>query len=279
MLSINCTILPRNLVMTRGGSPLLGSILLIAAACGAPAVAVAIEPTVPEPKGYVSDYVGVLDAKAVRELAGVIGELKAKTGAEIAVVIVETTAPLSPFDYAMKIAESWKPGQRGKDNGIVLLAALKDRELFILTGYGVEGVLPDGRVGEIRDRLIFPDFRRGDHAAGLRAGVWALAAAIADEEGVTLSVRPPATQPGSRRSPGPQVGLIVLVIVLILLQVWLRPTMRRRRWGSANYRGGFGGGFGGGGFGGGLGGGGGGGFGGGGFGGGGFGGGGAGGRW
>jgi uncharacterized protein len=83
------------------------------------------EPTIPIARGFVSDYVGVLDAPTVRELDDLIGELKAKTGAEIAVVIINSTQPLSAFDYAIKIAEAWKPGQKEKDNGVVFLAALE----------------------------------------------------------------------------------------------------------------------------------------------------------
>lgn len=233
------------------------------------------EPTVPVPRGFVSDYVGVLDADTVRELDGLIGELKRKTGAEIAVVVVESTQPLSAFDYAMKIAETWKPGEKGKDNGVVFLAALEDRELFILTGYGVEGPLPDGRVGEIRDRLVVPAFRAGDYRSGIRLATWEIAQVIAADAGVTLSGEPPARRlPPKRTVNRAVVPLLVLLLIFMLSSrspLWwmlLNPRLSgRRHWGHRGSSGGFGGGFGGGG----------GGFGG--FGGGGFGGGGAGGRW
>jgi hypothetical protein len=92
-----------------------------------PGLTVGLEPTVPRAQGFVSDYAGVVDAATRRDLDGLIAELKAKTGAEIAVVVVNSTQPLTVFDYAMKIAESWKPGARGKDNGVVFLVAIKDR--------------------------------------------------------------------------------------------------------------------------------------------------------
>ena len=101
-------------------------------------------------------------------------------------VVVNSTEPLTAFDYAMKIAESWKPGAKGKDNGVVFLVAVKDHQMFILTGYGVEGVLPDGKVGAIRDQLVRPAFRRGDYAGGIRAGTEAMAAIIAEGAGVRL---------------------------------------------------------------------------------------------
>jgi len=247
-------------------------------------VAHATEPTVPVPRGYVSDYVGVLPAPVSQRLDNLIAELKAKTGAEIAVVVVNSTEPLSAFDYAMRIAEAWKPGAAGKDNGVVFLVAVQDRRLFILTGYGVEGVLPDGRVGEIRDRLVRPAFQRGDYAAGIEAGTVELAAVIAAGEGVQLSGGPPKTQRGGMSPISPAtlfVLALVLIIVLFIVAQAASPAVQGP-WVSrrSRYPGGFGGGLGGGmggGFGGGFGGRRGGGFGG--FGGGGFGGGGAGGDW
>jgi uncharacterized protein len=238
---------------------------------------------VPKPQGFVSDFAGVLDAGTKARLDGVIHELKQQTGAEIAVVTVRSTKPESAFDYAMAIAEQWKPGDAKRDNGVVFLIATDDRELQILTGYGVEGPLPDGRVGEIRDRVIVPAFRAGDYARGIADATTTMAALIAADAGVQLTGVP---QPQRRRAPsgGGGIGLLVLVILVILVLNMMGggrgggPGMRRRRGGFGGPiilggGGGFGrgGGFGGGGFGGS------GGFGG--FGGGGFGGGGAGGKW
>jgi uncharacterized protein len=228
----------------------------------------AAEPTVPTPRGYVSDYVGVIDPGTIRQLDALIDELKRRTGAEIAVVVVNSTAPLTAFDYAMKIAESWKPGAKGKDNGVVFLVAVKDHQMFILTGYGVEGVLPDGKVGAIRDQLVRPAFRRGDYAGGIRAGTEAMAAIIAEGAGVRLQGARPA--PVSHTQPSIASGLLPILFLIIFLLLFFRfPFLPLfMGWPGGGYRGGgFGGGFGGGG----------GGFGG--FGGGGFGGGGAGGDW
>jgi uncharacterized protein len=254
-----------------------GAALLAAGLAWFAGLAAAVEPTVPQARGHVSDYVGVLDAGTVRDLESLIAELKAKTGAEIAIVVVRSTQPLPIFDYAVKIAEAWKPGDRKKDNGIVFLVAIDDHQMFILTGYGVEGVLPDGRVGEIRDRQVVPAFRRGDVAGGIRAATETMAALIAKDAGVTLTgVRAPAGGTSVSLSPS-QLALLLFGLMIVL---WL--MTRVGLWplfvGGGFRGGGFGGGFGGGSFGGGgFGGSGGGGFGG--FGGGSFGGGGAGGSW
>ncbi len=230
------------------------------------------EPRIPTAHGFVNDYAHVLDAATAQRLDGLIRELQSKTGAEIAVVTVDSTQPLSAFDYAMKIAEAWKPGAKGKDNGVVFLSAIKDRSLFIAVGYGIEGALPDGRVGEIRDRLVVPRFKQGDYSGGIRAGTEALAAIIAAEYHVTLTDVAPervARSRGGNGLPAPIVLLFVIAMVIFLSRTGLWPLLFMGGF----RRGGFyGGSFGGGGFGGS-----GGGFGG--FGGGSFGGGGAGGNW
>ena len=207
----------------------------------------ATEPTVPSPRGYVSDYAGVIDAGTVQHLDALIDELKRRTGAEIAVVVVNSTAPLTAFDYAMKIAEAWKPGAQGKDNGVVFLVAVNDRQMFILTGYGVEGVLPDGKVGELRDQLVRPAFRRGDYAGGIRAATEAMAVIIAEGAGVRLQAAPTAAV--RRTPPSIATGFLPLLLLIIFLILFFRfPFLPLFIGGRGGYRGGgFGGGFGGGG--------------------------------
>jgi uncharacterized protein len=245
------------------------------------AVGVAAAPApLPSPIGLVSDFAGVIDSATEQRLTARLTELKQKTGAEIAVVTLPTTQPDPVPERAVRLAEAWKPGDRDKDNGVLFLVAVEDREMFIATGYGIEGALPDGLVGEIRDRTIVPKFREGNLAAGIEAGVDRMAAIIAREYGVELTGAPSPDGPEPRRFSN--ADLIILVIILLVifgpyLFGWNGPPgaqggMRRRRswdvgppmWGGTFGGGGFGG-SGGGGFGG--------------FGGGSFGGGGAGGKW
>jgi uncharacterized protein len=235
---------------------------------------------VPPPQGYVSDFAGIIDARTRAQLDALIGELKAKTGAEIAVVTVRSTKPETAFDYAMAIAETWKPGTPGKDNGIVFLVAVDDRQMQILTGYGVEGPLPDGKIGEIRDTIVRPAFRAGDYSRGILAATQVIATAIANDAGVTLQGGPPPRPRRAQPSPfGAFLPIIIILLFFLVARALFRPSVYPRSrgvfvppifWGGGPGLGG--GGFGGGGFSGG-----GGGFGG--FGGGSFGGGGAGGDW
>jgi uncharacterized protein len=189
--------------------------------------------------------------------------LREKTGAEIAVLTVPTTAPLDDFTYAMRVAEAWKVGRRGEDTGVLVLLATQDRRVRVLVGYGLEGVLPDGVVGEIQDDEMVPAFRAGRPGEGLWRGVAAIARRIAAERGVVLEGLP-APSP-VRRAPGASpvpLWVVLLVVVVALVAMALaggsnrRDARRRRRGGfPIVFPGGFGdggGGFGGfGGFGGG----------------------------
>jgi uncharacterized protein len=213
--------------------------------------ALAAEPRIPAPEGFVTDRAGVIPPARRERLTALLEELKQKTGAEIALVTVPTTAPLDDFTYAMRIADAWKPGRKREDTGIVFLVAVQDRKLRILTGYGLEGILPDGLVGEIEDREIVPAFRAGDMNEGIWRGVVALAGRIAAARGVELTgvtshpVHPPGSAPGLAAIP-----LVLLVVILIFLSLVLAygggPRLMYGRRGGF-YSGGFGGGFGGGG--------------------------------
>ena len=249
---------------------------------------------VPKPTGFVVDEAGALTVGQKKRLIDLNRELQEKTGAEIAVVVVRSTEPEPPHDYAMAIAESWKPGSAKKDNGVVFLVATEDRQMYILTGYGAEGPLPDGLVGEIRDRIVRPAFRAGDYGAGIVDASNLMASLIAKDAGVTLTgVAPPRMPQRRRRQRGGDSSILVLFILFFILRSMFRGggrggrgarrghdalggfllgSLLGRSFGHGRHGGVGGGGFGGGGFGGG-----GGGFGG--FGGGGFGGGGAGGSW
>jgi uncharacterized protein len=171
------------------------------------------------------------------------------------------------------VADRWKIGKRGKDNGVLILVAVADRKLWIATGYGVEGVLPDGRVGEIRDRHMTPAFRQGSYGYGIYLGVKEVGDVLRGGPAAPSGSPPPqeARRPQSwlERNLFPGIFLVLLIVFLAasVYSFVRRVTRGGMRGGDA---GGMYGGFGGGGFGGG-------GFGG--FGGGGFGGGGAGGGW
>jgi len=235
---------------------------------------------VPALTGPVVDDAHVIDDANARAITALSYELKQKTGAEIAVLTVPTTAPEDVFTYGMRVADAWKLGSEQKDDGLLLVVATDDRKMHFFSGYGLEGILPDGKLGGLLDDYVLPGFKQGDYGGGIHAGVRAAGEVIAADAGVTLTGTPVQRARRGRRGPSPFAWIWVLIVL------WVLFGSRGRRGGGSVppfFGGGFGGrgGFGGtlgGGFGGGFGGGGG-GFGGFGGGGGGFGGGGAGRGW
>jgi uncharacterized protein len=142
---------------------------LLAVLSGAAAAQVAT-PAVAPPQGLVTDRAGVIDASTRERLTRLLEELRQKTGAEIAVLTVDTTEPLDDFTYAMQVADAWKIGRKGEDTGALVLVAVRDRKVRVLTGYGLEGILPDGLVGAIQDRYMVPAFRCRQHVGRDLAG-------------------------------------------------------------------------------------------------------------
>src|SRR5437899_2538259 len=219
---------------------------------------------VPPPRGYVNDFAGVLDAASVAHMDAVIAEVRDKTRGEIAVVTLPDIDDRSAADVALQIGRQWGVGAKGeagdptKNLGVVVLLVPQKNhrpgtgQIFIATGRGAEGFLPDARVGRIRDAMT-PYLARQAYGAGLAYGLDLVAKAFAQEFGVTLTGAPaPGPKDGSERLPIPVTWIIVFVIVLIVLsrgRILLLP-LRFGGLGGGGRGWSGGGGFGGGGFGG-----------------------------
>lgn len=198
-------------------------------------------------------------------------ELRRKTGAAIVVITVASLEDETLADFAVRAGHEWGAGKKGEDRGIVIAVTTDEPHVFVATGYGVEGFLPDGRVGAILDRYAVPPLRAREFSTALVQTSGALLAACAAEYGVTIEGIGPIERASRSRQGGwlTLLPIILFVVLFLVFRVMAFPAARGRRGRGMWYGGGFGGGGLGGGFGGG-----GGGFGG--FGGGGFGGGGAG---
>jgi uncharacterized protein len=245
----------------------------------------------PQPTDYVSDFAHVLSPEAIARLDSLCSQLdNSAASAKIAVVTVHDLDGDDAADYATQLEDHWKMGDKDKAKGqnryAMVLLAVADHKYRIEVGYGLEGILPDGKTGDI-GRDMVPDLKAGDYDGAVTTAVGEVAQVIADDAHITLDNSPaPADRPVPQQQPsGGNVfgGIIVAIFVILFLFRLLGGLGLFGLWGlglmsgGGRGRGGFGGGFGGGG--GGFGGGGGGGFGGFGGGGGGFGGGGAGGSW
>jgi uncharacterized protein len=254
-------------------------------------VASAQDPLPPPLTQPVNDFAHVIDPDNAMAMDMLIRSLEKTTGDVVVVATIDTFQPYADIrDYAVKMFENRGRGigQKEPDNGLLILLAVKDRQVWVEVGYGLEEFITDGFAGETSRKAMAPEFRRGAYGAGLQAGVSRIIGRIAERRNVTLQGAPPPER--SSGSDGAGLGggaLVFLILLFVLLNIIGRTQRRRRYWGGRSWSGWnsgvgpFGGGFGGlgGGFGGG--GGGGGGFGGGfgGFGGGGSGGGGGGASW
>ena len=172
----------------------------------------------PNPTGFINDYVGVLDGRVRANLEALAQELRTKTGSEVAVAVLESLGGESLEDYSNQVAEHWGVGDRD-DRGVLLLIAVEERLLRIEVGYGLEGVIPDGAAGEIRDGMT-PHLSRNDYNRAVAFGVTAIATVVARDSGVALSGQP-ARPPGRQRDRGSGGWLRLLLFAPFLF-------MRRR---------------------------------------------------
>ena len=212
---------------------------------------------VPQPVGWVNDFAQVLDAGTKDKLNTLITELEEKTTSEIAVVTIASIAPYDEKEYARMLFDQWQPGKKGKDNGVLVLLAVKERRWRIETGYGVEGIFPDGLCGDIGRTYMVPYFKSGDYSNGLYQGTNAIAAVIAKNAHVDLTGLIDSGEPQEKSSDAsPLVVVFMIVIGAFIIIATLRGPFFGGYYGGGYGSGGFGGGGGGfGGFGGGGGGG------------------------
>ena len=130
----------------------------------------------------VMDYVNVLGKERKAALEEAIKAGTASNGAQLVVASLPSLKGGEIGDFAVKLFEQWEIGEKGKDNGVLLLLALEERQVDIEVGYGFEGALPDALCGRIRDEAIIPHCKEGDYAAALEEGAAALLKVMAGEE-------------------------------------------------------------------------------------------------
>lgn len=175
---------------------------------------------IPPLTSAVTDQTGTLSPAERQALEAKLRAWEARTTNQLAVLIVPTTAPEAIEDYSIRVADAWKIGQKGKDNGAILLVAKNDKRMRIEVGYGFEGVLTDVTSRRIIAEDIAPEFSRGNFAAGINAGVDRIIAVVDGGEPLPAA----ATQ---RRSASPRhfdfgTMLIVLLVAAPILGGVLR---------------------------------------------------------
>lgn len=129
------------------------------------------EVPVPPLKARVTDLTASLSPTQRDTLERELQAFESRKGSQIAVLIVPTTQPEAIEQYSIRVAETWKLGRKGVDDGVLLLIAKDDHELRIEVGYGLEGVIPDAIAKRVVSEIIIPYFKQGDFYGGIHAGV------------------------------------------------------------------------------------------------------------
>jgi uncharacterized protein len=171
---------------------------------------------VPPLKKRVNDYAGMLSSYTQKELEGILRDLEQTDSTQIVVLTISSLEGEVLEEFSIKVADQWKIGQKGFDNGAILLIARKEREIRIEVGYGLEGSLTDLMAGRIIRNVIVPQFRAGNFDQGVLDGVQAMIGVVRGE------YRAPEKVPSHR---GPKlkiphlifIGWIFFVFFIILL--------------------------------------------------------------
>jgi uncharacterized protein len=186
-------------------------------------------------QGYVNDFAGVLSQDTRDKLTALCAEVDQKAQAQIAVVTVKSLGGRPIEGYSIDLATRLGVGPKKSDRGVMILLATDDHRYRFEVGYGLEGILPDGKVGGF-GREAVPLLRQNNYAAAVLLMTRRVADVIAADRGVTLANEPEVPAPHPGQSAGPDFGAIVLAIIAVIFVFRILglfiPTRRRRFGGS-----------------------------------------------
>lgn len=186
----------------------------------------------PSYQGYVNDFGNVLSPAFEETEEAMLSDYDKKTTNQIAIATIDTTAPETIEEYSIHLADQWKPGQKGKDNGVLMVFAMRDHKMRIEVGRGLEGELTDIESKHILDDVIKPEFKAGHFEAGISRGTDAVILAIA-----TQSATPVSSPTGGAGDA--IIFLIFFVLVIIVIIIAISPFTPFGGEGSWGYTGGW----------------------------------------
>jgi uncharacterized protein len=185
----------------------------------------------PDYIGYVNDFAGLMDAASTSDLETLISGVEKGTGAEIAVVTIDSLEGITIEEYAVELFEYWGIGKTDEDNGILILVALLDREVRIEVGYGLEGVITDLEAGRIIDDIIVPNFKEENYNRGIYDAVVTISNQIyGEEELATMGEEQDTSSSSESFFSGLPLGFICCfpVFIIIFLIIFLVNLFKRR---------------------------------------------------
>ncbi len=173
-------------------------------------ISVSAQHNVPAHGGeWVHDEANVLSPQVKAQLEAILKAHRDSTSTQIAVLLVPSLEGDDIDSYALRVSETWKLGQEKKDNGVLFLVAMEEKQMRIEVGYGLEGVLTDAMSSRINRNEVAPNFRQGNYEAGIQAGVIAIIKAV---QGTYINDEP-IVRKRKGRSP---IGTIIFIVILII---------------------------------------------------------------
>ena len=192
-------------------------------------------PDRPNPPRLVNDFVGILSQSDAFRLEQDLAEFNRETSTQIAVVVVDDLKGYDPSDYSIRLAQKWKIGQQGKDNGILIMikptGGSGQRHTFIAVGYGLEGVIPDAIANRIVDNEMIPQFRIGNYYSGIDKAIRVLKSLSLKEYSASdYEATHPATSSGEQRKKSSSLFFLALIFFIF----FVKPGMSASRYARAN---------------------------------------------
>ncbi len=170
----------------------------------------------PSPTGNISDFAGVLNQEQVAQIEQNLQSFRDKTGNQIAVAIIKDLNGDTVENTAVQMFEQWKIGQKGNDNGILLLISINDHKLKIEVGYGLEGQLNDAKAGDIIRNVISPKFKQNDYSGGILDGVNAIENTISGSESAST---PTTTTTTNAKGVFAVFGILIWFLFPLLIYI------------------------------------------------------------
>lgn len=196
---------------------LLSSLLIIFSF----SISISAQVNYPSPTNYkyINDYSNILNSNEIETIVSLGKELEDKTGAQSIVVIIDTTDNIPIENYSIKLFRSWGIGQKAKDNGLLILVAIKDRKWRVEVGRGLEGVIPDALSNRVMESLATDDFKNDNYGSGIIKSYSTFNDLIAEEYGVTLSksLNIEIPKESNRQDSSSIFDAIPIGIILVLL--------------------------------------------------------------
>lgn len=200
-------------------------------------------------KFFVNDYTGEISDSDSEEICLKGASLQKETGAQVVVAAVQSTDGDDISEYALELGRKWEIGESEKNNGVLILLATEDRQVYIAVGYGLEGALPDSKTGRLLDVYAVPYLKNDDFSTGISKVYSAVVNEVYLEYGITpqdyIPIDDVKVKPESQGIATVIISWVILLIIVVLFTVFARKRGIRVFFFPGGPRGGFGGGFGG----------------------------------